>query len=87
MGLSPRNLWDMKRFYERYHLADEKLRSCVAVLPWGHKSFFLHMSFHIFTKEGGQIGGQVGGQVQDLIDRVGATRDQWIIKLKRKSNE
>jgi len=56
---------------------------CLGVI----RVFFLHMSFHIFTKEGGQIGGQVGGQVQDLIDRVGATRDQWIIKLKRKSNE
>jgi len=38
MGLSPRNLWDMKRFYERYHLADAKLRQAVAVLPWGHNS-------------------------------------------------
>ncbi len=36
MGLSPRNLWDMKKFYEYYHLADTKLRSSVAVLPWGH---------------------------------------------------
>jgi len=36
MGLSPRNLWDMKRFYERYYQADEKLRRTVAVLPWGH---------------------------------------------------
>jgi predicted nuclease of restriction endonuclease-like (RecB) superfamily len=36
MGLSPRNLWDMKRFYERYHQADLKLRQAVAVLPWGH---------------------------------------------------
>lgn len=36
MGLSPRNLWDMKRFYERYYLADAKLRQAVAVLPWGH---------------------------------------------------
>ncbi len=33
MGVSPRNLWDMKRFYERYHLADEKLRQAVAVYP------------------------------------------------------
>lgn len=33
LGLSPRNLWDMKRFYERYHSADEKLRQAVAVLP------------------------------------------------------
>ncbi len=36
MGLSPRNLWDMKRFYERYYQADTKLRQLVAVLPWGH---------------------------------------------------
>jgi predicted nuclease of restriction endonuclease-like (RecB) superfamily len=36
MGLSPRNLWDMKKFYEHYQLSDEKLRRSVAVLPWGH---------------------------------------------------
>lgn len=36
MGLSPRNLWNMKRFYERYYLADPKLQRCVAVLPWRH---------------------------------------------------
>jgi len=35
-GFSPRNLWDMKRFYEFYTLADEKLRQTVAVLPWKH---------------------------------------------------
>ena len=35
-GFSPRNLWDMKRFYEFYVLADEKLRQGVAVLPWKH---------------------------------------------------
>lgn len=36
MGLSPRNLWDMKRFYERYYEGNEKLLRCVAVLPWRH---------------------------------------------------
>jgi len=36
MGLSPRNLWYMKRCYERYYQADIKLQRCVAVLPWGH---------------------------------------------------
>lgn len=34
MGLSPRNLWDMKRFYQRYKDSDEKVRQSVAVLPW-----------------------------------------------------
>lgn len=42
MGLSPRNLWDMKRFFERYHLADEKLRRSVAVLPWRHNILLLN---------------------------------------------
>ena len=36
-GFSPRNLWDMKKFYEYYACADTKLRQCVAVLPWKHK--------------------------------------------------
>lgn len=42
MGLSPRNLWDMKRFYERYYLADAKLRQAVAVLPWGHNLLLIN---------------------------------------------
>lgn len=36
MGVSPRNLWDMKRFYLLYYQEDTKLRQAVAVLPWGH---------------------------------------------------
>lgn len=42
MGLSPRNLWDMKRFYDRYHLSDQKLRQAVAVLPWGHNLLLIN---------------------------------------------
>ena len=42
MGLSPRNLWDMKRFYERYYEADLKLRQAVAVLPWGHNLLLIN---------------------------------------------
>ena len=34
MGLSPRNLWDMKKFYLRYNEGDTKLRQAVALLPW-----------------------------------------------------
>lgn len=41
MGLSPRNLWNMKRFYERYYQADQKLLQRVAVLPWGHNLLLL----------------------------------------------
>lgn len=42
MGLSPRNLWDMKRFYERYKTCDSKLRQAVAVLPWGHNLLLIN---------------------------------------------
>ncbi len=41
MGVSPRNLWNMKRFYERYYRADTKLLRSVAVLPWGHNLLLL----------------------------------------------
>lgn len=34
MGLSPRNLWNMKRFYERYSQADAKLLQAVAALRY-----------------------------------------------------
>ena len=36
LGLSPRNLWDMKKFYLRYYQEDIKVRQAVAVLPWSH---------------------------------------------------
>jgi predicted nuclease of restriction endonuclease-like (RecB) superfamily len=41
-GFSPRNLWDMKRFYEFYSKEDEKLRQAVAVLPWGHNLLIMN---------------------------------------------
>ena len=34
MGLSPRNLWYMKTFYERYNGCDSKVQRAVALLPW-----------------------------------------------------
>lgn len=42
LGLSPRNLWDMKRFFECYEQADIKLRQAVAVLPWGHNLLIMN---------------------------------------------
>ena len=42
LGVSPRNLWDMKRFYLRYADVDPKLRQAVAVLPWGHNLLIMN---------------------------------------------
>jgi predicted nuclease of restriction endonuclease-like (RecB) superfamily len=44
MGLSPRNLWDMKKFYEHYQFADTKMRQAVALLPWGHNLLIMSKS-------------------------------------------
>lgn len=42
MGLSPRQLWNMKAFYERYKDANEKLLRSVALLPWKHNLLLLN---------------------------------------------
>lgn len=39
MGMSERNLWDMKRFYVRFRQSMAKLRQAVAVLPWSTSIF------------------------------------------------
>lgn len=45
MGLSPRNLWDMKKFYLRYNEEDTKVRQAVALLPWSHNLLLLSYDF------------------------------------------
>ena len=45
MGVSPRNLWNMKRFYLRYCRYDTKVQQAVAVLPWSHN--LLLMSYDL----------------------------------------
>ena len=41
MGVSPRQLWNMKKFYERYAGHDEKVLRSVALLPWSHNMLLL----------------------------------------------
>jgi predicted nuclease of restriction endonuclease-like (RecB) superfamily len=40
-GFSPRNMWDMKRFYEQYKFSS-KLRQLVAEIPWGHNLLIMN---------------------------------------------
>jgi predicted nuclease of restriction endonuclease-like (RecB) superfamily len=72
MGLSPRNLWDMKRFYERYKETPEKLRRSVAVLPWKHNLLILSKSLN---QE------ETSFYAQRSIEN-GWTRDQLLLHLK-----
>lgn len=41
MGMSVSNLWNMKRFYLRFHNSDTKLQQAVVVLPWGHINYLI----------------------------------------------
>ena len=41
MGVSPRQLWNMKSFYSRYKDSDEKVLRSVALLPWSHNTLIL----------------------------------------------
>lgn len=45
MGVSPRNLWYMKKFYERYEGHNEKVQRCVALLSWSHNMLLLSKGF------------------------------------------
>lgn len=42
MGTSPRQLWNMKAFYERYKDSDPKVLRSVAVLPWKHNLLLIN---------------------------------------------
>ena len=42
MGMSPRQLWNMKSFYTRYKDCDKKLLQSVALLPWSHNLLILN---------------------------------------------
>ena len=42
MGFSPRNLWNMKQFYDTFSSFDQKLQQLVAVLPWGHNILLMN---------------------------------------------
>ena len=41
MGLSPRNLWYMKKFYERYETSSEKVQQSIALLSWNKNILIL----------------------------------------------
>ncbi len=41
LGMSVRNLFNMKRFYMRFYDASPKVQQAVALLPWGHISYLM----------------------------------------------
>lgn len=45
MGVSPRQLWNMKKYYVRYCNSAEKVLRSVALLTWGQNLFLLSQNF------------------------------------------
>lgn len=68
MGLSSRNLWNMKRFYHRYYLADSKLQRSVAVLPLGHyiDTIDLQLNTNVKSTQGIFITDHIGASLKEL---------------------
>jgi len=59
-GFSTRNLWDMRRFYEKYQ-NQPKLRQLVAEIPWGHHLLILNKigdfdEAHYYIKASSELG-------------------------------
>ena len=79
MGLSPRQLWNMKKFYVRYLDKDEKLLQAVAVLPWSHNLLMLSKK-HNLTDE------QVLYYANEVIAK-GWDRDLLMNAIKLKMHE
>lgn len=77
MGLSTRNLWDMKAFYVRYKDSNEKLRQSVAVLSW--TSNLLIIRSNLTDK-------QTLFYAQETI-RKGWNRDMLLNAIKMKTHE
>lgn len=77
MGLSTRNLWYMKSFYERYKGCDEKVQRSVAVLPWSSNMLIISKNL---TDE------QTIFYAQETI-RKGWNRDLLLNAIKMKMHE
>lgn len=77
MGLSTRNLWYMKSFYERYKDCDEKVQRSVAVLPWSSNMLIISKNL---TDE------QTIFYAQETI-RKGWNRDLLLNAIKMKMHE
>lgn len=43
LGMSVSNLWNMKRFYIRFHQSKPKIQQAVVVLPWGHINLLIRI--------------------------------------------
>jgi predicted nuclease of restriction endonuclease-like (RecB) superfamily len=79
MGLSPRQLWNMKKFYIRYMGKNEKLLQAVAVLPWSHNLLML-------SKKHGLTDEQVLFYANEVIAK-GWDRDLLLNAIKLKMHE
>lgn len=74
MGMSPRNLWYMKTFYERYEGSEVKVQRAVALLPWSHTLLILSKDLKdadtmFYAQE--SVAKVSGGQVNDIYDGRG----------------
>lgn len=73
MGLSPRQLWNMKSYYIRYMDCDEKLLRSVALLPWSQNLLLLSRDLSDVDTKIGKFIPEYAGKMNyylSLLDRT-----------------
>ena len=84
LGLSPRNLCDMKRFYERYHQAHPKLLQAVPVLLWVHNLLLINEVLSLEATEfyaNEAVSQRAGREIalQDINKPIGVSEYQLLL--------
>lgn len=87
MGVSPRNLWYMKRFYLRYCGSDAKVQRSVALLPWSHNVYLLNKNLSddavlYYAREAVAKGWNRGLRCLVAVDlKIGAFKPEYAGKM------
>lgn len=85
-GFSPRNLWDMRRFFETYK-DDLNLRQLVAEVPWGHHLVIMQKTASRAEREYYlQASSQMAWSRAVLLNQIKAGAYQRHIQLPKQTN-
>ncbi|MEO1262978.1 MAG: PDDEXK nuclease domain-containing protein [Bacteroidota bacterium] len=85
-GFSPRNLWDMRRFFDTYK-GDPNLRQLVAEIPWGHNLLIMQKAKSREERQYYlQASSQMGWSRGVLLNQIKAEAFQRQVQLPKQTN-
>ena len=72
MGVSSRQLWNMKKFYERYAGHDEKVQRSVALLPWSHNNQLFAAKYMTYMPTEEELRNEIEQQKRFFMEQHGS---------------